>query len=122
MAAALIPLAVSLAPQIIDLIVGLVHKSAPVAEQQLGVKTGPAKFGQVFGDVITALTKAATAGQISRTLPPDETIQMIIQAVVTSMQLSGTLGAVPPPQAVAVPVHPAQSVALAPGQSLLVTA
>ena len=96
MAAAIIPLVSALAPEIINLIVGLVHKSAPAAESQLGAATGPAKFGMVFGDVVAALNKAAVAGQISKTLPADETIQVIIQAAVQSMQLSGLLGAALP--------------------------
>src|SRR4051812_39662100 len=95
MAALAVPLIASLAPTIIDLITSLVHKSAPTQEA-LGPKTGPLKFANVFGDVITSLTKAATAGQIDKALPPDDTIKLIIQSVVTSMKLSGQLQDQPP--------------------------
>ena len=110
-------MAVALAPALIDLIVGLVHQKAPVAEQ-LGPGTGPVKFADVFVSVMTDLTKAKAAGRIEA-LPDDPTVKVIIQAVVTSMQMSGMLGG-----AIAVPpVAPsAQSIVLKGGQSLLVTA
>jgi hypothetical protein len=95
MAAAAIGLALpaieALAPSIINLITGLVHKAAPAAEAANGPSTGPVKFGQVFTDVVAALNSAAAAGQIAKTLPSDPAIQIIIQAVVTSMQLNGQL-------------------------------
>lgn len=102
-AAAIIPAVTAIAPSLIDLITGLVHKGAPVAEQQLGPKTGPVKFARVFGEVMAYLQNAAAAGQIDKTLPSDQTVQTIIQAVVTSMNLSGMLtgarprSAAPPP-------------------------
>jgi hypothetical protein len=132
MAAAAIGLGVELAPvvipvvkQIIDLIVGLTHKSAPVAEAQLGASTGPAKFGMVFGDVVAALNTAALAGQISKVLPPDGTIQMIIQAAITSMQIAGNLVtptvATAPAVLAPAPTANAQTVTLKAGQSLTIT-
>lgn len=92
MAAALIPLIAGLAPSIINLIASLVHQHAPQAEMANGPGTGPVKFADVFAAVIDALQKAAASGAIDKTLPPDEQIKMIIQAVVNSMQLSGVLG------------------------------
>ena len=119
MAAALIPLIAGLAPEIISLIVGLVHQKAPAAEQDNGPLTGPVKFADVFVKVMRDLTNAYVTGQIS-VLPDDTTVKVIIQAVVTSMQLSGYLGG-----AIAAPTpstSSAQSVVLKTGQSVLVTA
>lgn len=93
MAATIVPIIAQLAPTIVSLITALVHKAAPVAETTNGPGTGPVKFAQVFQSVVTDLNTAANAGQISKTLPDDNTIQTIIQAVVTSMQLSGMLPA-----------------------------
>lgn len=87
--------AMAVAPTIIDLITRLVHGAAPAAEQKYGPQTGPVKFGDVFASVIDALQKAAGAGQISKALPADETIKLIIQAVVTSMNLNGQLAGGP---------------------------
>lgn len=95
MAAAVIPALEAVAPEIISLITGLVHKAAPAAEQQYGPKTGPVKFADVFGQVITALQNAAKAGQIDKALPSDQTVQLIIQSVVSSMNLSGMLTGAP---------------------------
>jgi len=92
MAGALIPLIAGMAPDLLKLIVGLVHTKAPAVEQQLGPGTGPVKFAAVFADVLGALGTAASAGVIDKTLPSDEKIKTIIQSVVTSMQLSGVLG------------------------------
>ncbi len=91
MAANVIPLVASIAPEIIGLITSLVHKSAPQAEQQLGAGTGPVKFAQVFGDVMTALQQAAAAGSIDKTLPSDDDVKLVIQSVVTSMKGLGLL-------------------------------
>jgi hypothetical protein len=124
MAAALIPLLAGLAPEIVNLIVGLVHPKAIVAEQ-LGAATGPVKFADVFVSVMSDLGKAHAAGTIA-VQPDDATVKVIIQAVVTSMKLSGYLGG-----AIAAPAPSPQSpvagpnrtdVALKAGQSLLVTA
>ncbi len=95
MAAALVPLITTVAPSIISLIAGLVHKSAPAAETQFGPSTGPVKFATVFGDVMTGLQNAAAANQIDKTLPPDQTVQVIIQSIVTSMKLQGMLTGMP---------------------------
>lgn len=95
MAAVAIPIITAVAPSIIQLIAGLVHRSAPIQEATQGPKTGPVKFAGVFADVIQALTAAANAGQIDKVLPPDPAIQVIIQAVITSMQISGLLSGVP---------------------------
>ena len=91
--AAVLPTIEAVAPSIITLITALVHKAAPAAEIALGPSTGPVKFAQVFGDVVTSLTSAANAGQIPLTLPSDPAIQVIIQAVVSSMKLAGLLDA-----------------------------
>lgn len=112
MAAAIIPIVASLAPDIIGLIAGLVHKHAPIAEAT-GPGTGPVKFADVFGAVMTALQNAAAAGSISKQLPSDEAIKSIIQAVVSSMKLSGLLDS-------PVPVA-GQSYTLRAGQSLTIT-
>ena len=116
MAAALIPLIAGLAPEIINLIVGLVHPKAIAAEQNNGPLTGPVKFADVFVAVMQDLANAHAAGRISG-LPDDATVKVIIQAVVTSMQLSGYLGG-----AISAPAPSAQSVVLKAGQSVLVTA
>ena len=124
MAAALVPLILGAAPGIIDLITSLVHKSAPAAEQDLGAGTGPVKFAQVFGDVITALQKAAAIDQIPKVLPPDDTIRLIIQAVVSSMILSGGLAPTAPATkagtSASAIVAPAATAAIHPGQSLTI--
>jgi hypothetical protein len=125
MAAALIPLIAGLAPAVINLIVGLVHHKAPVAEQNGGPLTGPSKFADVFVGTMADLVKAHAAGQID-VLPDEPTVKVILQAVVTSMQLSGYLGG-----AITGPVPATQSpvagpncadVVLNAGHSLLVTA
>src|ERR1700757_3203287 len=121
MAAAFIPLIASIAPSIISLITGLVHKSAPKAEAANGPATGPVNFAQVFQDVILALQQAANSGVIDKILPNDDLIKAIIQAVVTSMQMSGTLPAgstATPPAIPATPVVPPSSV-LTPASSVL---
>ncbi len=110
MMAAFIPLAIQFGPSIIDLITGLVHKHAPVAEANNGPKTGPIKFTEVFTNVITALQQAAAAGTIGKDLPPDDLVKTIIQAVVTSMQISGTLGPTT-----------GQVIKLGPGQSITIS-
>lgn len=93
--AAFVPLIAEIAPELINLIVGLVHKKAPIAEASNGPSTGAVKFSEVFQAVIAALNTAAAAGQINKALPPDDTIKTIIQAVVQSMQLSGLIGTQP---------------------------
>jgi len=92
MAAAIIPMALTLAPQLFNLIAGLVHKHAPVAEAQFGAGTGPVKLADVFTKVITDLQNAAVAGTIDKNLPSDELIKTIIQSVVSSLNLQGQLG------------------------------
>jgi hypothetical protein len=120
MAAALVPLIAGLAPDIINLIVGLVHPKAIAAQQANGPLTGPVKFADVFVSVMQSLTSAHVAGTIS-VLPDDATVKTIIQSVVTSMQLSGVLGAAVP--TALAPGAPAatQSITLQPGQSILIT-
>jgi hypothetical protein len=119
MAAALVPLIPALAPlapSIIDLIVSLVHHKAPEVEAANGPGTGPVKFADLFGTVIDSLTKAATAGQIDKTLPADDTIKLIMQAAVTSMQKMGMLGstatATGAPNAGGLTLHPGQSLTI----------
>ncbi len=115
MAAALIPLALSLAPEIINLIASLVHQHAPVAEQQGSTGTGPVKFADVFVDVMKDLTSAHAQGQIA-ILPDDGTVKTIIQAVVTSMKLSGLLDGSASAATAAIPLT------LKAGQTLTITA
>ncbi len=128
MAAALVPLIAGLAPTVINLITALVHKQAPVAEVTHGPGTGPVKFADVFGAVMTALQKAAAAGSISSTLPSDDIVKVVIQAVVSSMQLMGALGSsavIPDTTAAVLAVTPTPSgqptISLKAGQTLLVT-
>lgn len=115
MAAAIVPIVEAIAPSLISLIAGLVHKSAPAAEQQFGSGTGPVKFAAVFGDVITALQSAAKAGQIDKQLPSDQTIQVIIQAVVSSMNLQGQISGAPASASM-----PQQTIQLSSGQSITI--
>jgi hypothetical protein len=125
MAAAIIPILTAVGPSLISLIAGLVHRSAPAAEQQLGPGTGPVKFAQVFGDVIAALNRAASAGQIDKLLPSDQEIQLIIQSVVSSMKLAGLLSASQAAdisQAISTPAPAGQQgIILTAGQSLTIT-
>jgi len=114
MAAIALPIIEALAPTIITLITGLVHKQAPVAEASNGPGTGPVKFADVFSAVMIALQNAAAAGQIPKALPSDEAVKAIIQAVVTSMKLSGTL--IAPPSGSA-----PQAITLTAGQSVTIT-
>jgi hypothetical protein len=118
MAAALIPLIMGLAPDVINLVTSLVHSSATKAETTFGPGTGPVKAAQVFSDVITALTSAATIGTISKILPPDDTIRLIIQSTVQSMQLSGLIGGTSSVPAVS--ANPA-SIKLSAGQSITIS-
>lgn len=118
MAAAIVPLIASVAPSLIDLITSLVHKGAPALEAQLGSGTGPVKFAELFGSVLGDLQKAATAGQIDKALPADETIKLIIQSVVTSMKRLGLLSSTPTDTAAAAPsstlmLHPGQTLTIA---------
>ena len=117
MASVIVPLVMGLAPEVIKLIASLVHKSAPTAES-IGPGTGVVKFAQVFGDVVTALTSAASAGQISKTLPPDDAIKLIIESVVSSMKLSGDLPASGAPVPAAAQTG---QLSLKPGQTLTIT-
>ncbi|GAC1700027.1 MAG: hypothetical protein NVS9B4_00640 [Candidatus Acidiferrum sp.] len=116
MAAAIIPLVMGLAPTLINLIVGLVHKKAPLVETQLGAGTGPVKFATVFGEVISALQTAAAAGAIDGHLPDDALIKIVIQSSVASMQrlglLNGTVDAIP---------TGARDVVLSAGQSVTIS-
>jgi len=127
MSAAAVSLITSLAPEVINLIAGLVHKQAPVAEATYGPSTGLVKFADVFSFVITALQTAAAAGQIPKVLPSDDTVKAIIQAVVQSMQLSGLLGAETTTSAasssssVVKPAQP-QALKLTPGQVITISA
>ncbi len=116
MAAALIPLIASLAPSVINLITGLVHKTAPIVEATNGPATGPVKFASVFETVIGALQSAAAAGQIDKQLPPDDLIKLVIQSVVSSLKLSGQLGS-----DTVQPLASSQSLVLKAGQTLTLT-
>ncbi len=104
-----------LEPLLSNLIAALVHRHAPVIEAQYGPGTGPVKLPDLFAAVIGDLTKAAVAGTIPKALPSDDTVRIIIQAVVSSMKLSGLLDA---PAGVAVAP---QAVTLRAGQSLTIT-
>src|SRR5436189_6402300 len=98
MAGAAISLIGALAPDLINLVVGLVHKKAPLAEATHGPNTGPIKFADVFSMVMGELAKAHAVGTISM-LPDDASVKTVIQAVVASMKMSGLLTPVvaPPP-------------------------
>lgn len=114
MAAAIIPVIATLAPELINLITSLVHQHAPIAEQNNGAGTGPVKFADVLLAVKDSLDKALKAGQI-RELPEEASLQIIIQAVVTSMKISGTLTS-----STTVIANP-QAVTLTTGQSLTIS-
>lgn len=119
MAAAIIPLVAAIAPEIISLITGLVHKAAPAAEAAHGASTGPVKFADVFASVITSLTKAAEAGSIPKALPSDDAVKTVIQSVVSSLKQLGLLDAaavVAPATATAT-----QTVTLRAGQSVTIS-
>ncbi len=116
MAAAIVPLIAGLAPDIIKLITGLIHREAPAAEAVGGAGTGAVKFAQVFQSVTSSLNAAVSAGVIPKTLPSDDTIKMIIQAVVTSMQIGGMLTPAP------TQAPGAQVVVLKAGQTITVSA
>ena len=117
MAAALVPLAIEVAPSLIALIANLVHHHAPVAEQQYGTGTGPVKRADVLAAVYAALQKAAASGSIDKTLPPDAVITLIADAVLASMSVAGILDN---------PVIPAPAptssrvIVIAPGQTLTI--
>lgn len=116
-----IALAEVVGPAVINLIAGLVHKKAPVIEAARGPQTGPVKFADLFGEVITSLQSAAAVGSIPKALPDDGTIKVIMQAVVTSMKLLGLLdGPAPVPAAVAT-APGAQALVLKAGQSVTIT-
>lgn len=118
MATAIIPLIAGLAPGIISLITGLVHKHAPVVEAAMGPATGPVKLADVFNRIITDLQNAATAGTIDKSLPPDEMIKLVIQSVVSSLKLDGSLNA--PPQAISVAAATNRQISLAAGETLTI--
>ena len=125
MAAAVIPLITSLAPEVINLITSLIHQFAPQAEVTNGPGTGPVKFADVFVSVMDALTKAKVAGTIAA-LPDDSTVKTIIQAVITSMQMVGLLGSSSIQGASGTPVVPVlpaspSGIVLQPGQSITIT-
>ena len=127
MAAALVPLIAGVLPEVITLIAGLVHRAAPQAEAMMGAGTGPVKFADVFASVMGALTKAAEAGQIPKALPADETVKTVIQAVVSSMKLSGLLDVpTPAPAPITKPAagqtgQAGQDLVLRAGQSVRIT-
>lgn len=118
MAAIAAPLIQTLGPGLIDLIAGLVHQKAPAAEQARGKGTGPVKYADVFAATMQDLINAHAAGQIP-TLPDEALVKIVIQAVVTSMKLSGQLSS--DPTAVALAASGSQSIILAAGQTLVVT-
>lgn len=119
MASALLSLAGTIAPVVIDLISNLVTKFAPQAEQKYGPKTGPVKFADVFSSVMGELQKAAAAGQIPSILPTDETVKAMIQACVSSLNSLGALVSpvVEPSGSSSSPA----SITLKPGQTLTIS-
>jgi hypothetical protein len=121
MAAAAIPLLVSLAPSIISLIVGLVHKHAPAAQAanpQPG--TGPVRFADVLSNVAQALQSAANAGKIDQaSIPPNNTLSTLIETVVQSMKQPGGVLAAPDPNAGSTGVAPTQTTDGVNGQLVL---
>lgn len=118
MAAAIVPMVLNALPEVINLIAGLVHRTAPVVEQQLGPKTGPVKFAAVFASVMDGLSKAAQAGQIDKKLPDDEVVKVIINSAIASMQLSGALDG---GSAVTAAALSPQSLVVSSGQSITIT-
>src|ERR1051326_5311339 len=114
MADVILPLIAGLGPELINLVVGLIHQKAPAAEA-MGPSTGPVKFADVFVAVMSDLTKAKAAGQIA-VLPDDAVVKLIIQAVVMSMKLSGVL------EGAKDPGSGPQRITLSAGQSLVESA
>jgi len=118
-AAILVPLIEGLGPPLINFLTGLIHKKALEAEQTHGPKSGPLKFADVFVGVMNDVAKAKAAGTIS-VMPDDNLVKIIIQAVTTSMMISGTLnGDNNPAPAVTVDSTSKQFV-LKPGESVTI--
>jgi hypothetical protein len=124
MATAIVPLILGIAPQIISLIVGLVHHQAPVAEAQMGAGTGAVKFADVFLYVMDGLTKAHAAGTLGGDLPAPDLVKVLVQTLVTSLKGLGLLTADAAGN-IAVVAAPApsgvQPGALSSGQSLIIS-
>lgn len=121
MAAVAIPLIAGILPDVIKLIASLVHQHAPVAQTTNGDGTGPVKFAEVFAAVMKSLQAAAAAGRIPSAMPADEIIKAIIEAVVSSMKLSGLLGGDQPPVPVITGGGGPQAITIRPGQQLVIT-
>ncbi len=119
MAAAVVNALVPLAPGIFDLIAGLVHRKAPEAQAALGAGTGPVKFADVFTGVMNDLAKAHAAGQLPGPIPDDATVKLIIQAIVSSMNLLGLLDGIP--AVLTAPASSSQAIMIKPGQILTIT-
>lgn len=115
------PTAIQAALTIAGLIASLVHPAAKAAEAQIGSGGGPVKLSQVFEAVIGWLQKAAAVGTIPKELPSDDTIKMIIQAVVSSMKISGLLGDAPTTVPTNAPVGSPDGIILKAGQSVTIT-
>lgn len=120
MAGALVPLIATLAPGLINLVVGLVHKHAPVAEATGGPGTGISKFTDVFIGVMKDLTDSKVQGIIAA-LPDPEIVKLVIQSTVNSMKLSGVLGAAQPSSPDPGLLAPSQSMTIRAGQSVTIT-
>lgn len=103
MAGIAIPLIAGVVPSIIQLIASLTHPAAQAAEVNLGPGTGPVKLSAVFDSVMGALTMASANGTIQGPIPDSKTVLAIIQAVVSSMHLSGLLGGIPAAPLASVP-------------------
>jgi hypothetical protein len=114
--AAIAPLVTSVAPSIIDLVTSLIHKAAPAAEATLGPGTGPIKAATVLSAMTAQLQQAATSGQIKASdIPSPDVLQVILNAVVKSMNLSGLL------EASSTSTTPNQAITIKPGQSLTIS-
>ena len=84
-----------------DLIAGLVHHQAPVAQATNGPGTGPIKLGDVVLSVQKSLVSAHAAGTLTGTIPDGPTILLIVQSMISIMKLpGGQLVAPTPPVAV----------------------
>lgn len=102
MAGVAVPIIEAVAPSVISLIAGLVHKQAPIEQANNGPSTGPVKFANVFNAVVAALENAVSAGQLDKTaVPSTDTVKLIIQVIITALKLpGGVLSDVPAPTSV----------------------
>ena len=114
--AAFVPLITTVAPELIQLIAGLVKSH--IGQTSASPQSGGIDLTGVFNSVMVALENAASQGTIPKTLPPDDVVKMIVQTAATALHA---------PAPVTAPVSNAAasgslSITLASGQSLTISA